>query len=473
MKRLSLALLLPGLVALCFEPARWLVGTWIHAGYDSVGAWVFALCVALVLRSVVSGPRRPAARATTQATLLLLGAAGIRLAGRLLDVNHIGAMALALDAWALGLALGLHTRPWAVNPGRLAALFALSLPIKQLLQHFLGFPLRLASTQAAAVVLRLFEPGLEVDGTLLSGPGAELAVDLPCSGAQGLFLLAVAAMAMGSIRQVRPATIGLGLLAVLGGALLANALRLVVLFLGPTEELLAEPTHSLVGLAALGVGVLPAALLAWRAKGLAPEPGDAHPGPGLPPVAAGVLSLVAIAASLAPGKPLDVSEAIEAPGLPTNIGAWAGQARPLSDKEALYFERFGGSVDKRVYGGEHAAMLIRTTMPVRHLHAPHNCLLGAGHEVTRLGVEPGHIPTTVYKTVDPQGDAWRIEASFVDTTGAGVASVSQVFWRWARTPDGAWSLVERIHPWSACEAAPQSCDAFDAALFSALDLEVP
>ena len=471
MSRLAPWLLAPGLVALCYEPATWLVGTWIHAGYDSVGAWVFALCVALVARSVVSGPARPDAAARTRATWLLLGAAGIRLAGRLLDVHHVGAVALALDAWALALVLGLHTRPWPVAPARLAALFALSLPIKQLLQHFLGFPLRVASTHAAALVLRPFAPGLEVEGTLLKSPGVELAVDLPCSGAQGLFLVAVAAMALACLRRLRPRDWILGTLAVVGGALLANALRLVVLFLGPTEALLAEPAHSLVGVAALAVGILPVALLAWRARPLAaaaPPPGE---GRALSPWAAAGFSLVAVAVSLAPGKPMDVSAPIESPGLPANLGPWAGAAVDLDDKERLYFDRFGGSVDKRLYGDVHGAMLVQTTMPVRHLHAPHNCLLGAGHEVTRLGVRPGHIPTTVYKTTDPQARSWRIDASFVDAEGGGVATVSQVFWRWIGQPEGPWSLVERIHPWSVCEASPESCHSFDAALFAALDLE--
>ncbi len=142
MRRLALLLLIPGLLALSYEPATWLVKTWVHAGYDSVGAWVFALCVALTLRSVLSGPADQDNTSSSRATWLLLGAAGIRLAGCLLEVNHIGAVALALDAGALGLALRLHARPWPVNPGRLAALFALSLPIKQLLQHFFGFSAR-------------------------------------------------------------------------------------------------------------------------------------------------------------------------------------------------------------------------------------------------------------------------------------------------------------------------------------------
>ncbi|MCP4808053.1 MAG: exosortase T [Proteobacteria bacterium] len=469
-RRLALVLLLPGLVALVVEPATWLVGTWVHAGYDSVGAWVFVLCLMLAARSVWSGPGSPDPSASRKAIALLVAAAGIRLLGRLLDVNHVGALALALDAWALGLALRLGTRPWPVSPWRLAALFALSLPIKQLLQHFMGFPLRLTSTRLAGAVLAPFYPSMSVEGTFLTRPGVELSVDLPCSGAQGLFLLAVFAMAIATVRRI-PSARGLALVvSVLLGALLANAARLIALFVGPTEALLAEPAHSSLGVACLAVGALPIAITALTSPAL--EPRTPLSGPSLQPHPAVTLlfSLACLLVAVAPGHPMDVSDPIVGRGLPTNLGALAGEDVPLEDKEADYFERFGGQVDKRLYG-PHSALLVQTTMPVRHLHAPHDCLLGAGHTVTRLGVEPGHIPTTVYKTVDPDGHAWRVEASFVDPVGGGVATVSQVFWRWVQTPSGAWSLVERIHPWDLCEARPDACDAFDTTLFNALDLE--
>ena len=469
-RHLALLLLAPGLLALIAEPAVWLVGTWVHAGYDSVGAWVFALCVGLVLRAVLSGSAPPDPRATRLALALLLGAAAIRLGGRLLDVNHVGALALALDVWALGLALRLRARPWPVSPWRLAALFGLSLPIKQLLQHFLGFPLRLASTKLAGWILAPFTPDLQVQGTFLTRPGVELSVDLPCSGAQGLFLLGVVGMALATVRHLELRR-GLALaLAVVVGALLANAARLVALFVGPTEQLLAEPTHSMVGLVALGVGAVPVLAVAWTSRPLSPRLPPSGPALAPHPALALAFSLVCLLVARAPGHPVDVSSPIQGHGLPTNLGLLVGEPVALDDKEAAYFDRFGGSVEKRLYG-PHSALLVQTTMPIRHLHAPHNCLLGAGHTVTRLGVEPGHIPTTVYKTVDPSGNAWRVEASFVDPSGGGVATVSQVFWRWVGQPAGAWSLVERIHPWGLCELDPDACDAFDTTLFHALDLE--
>ena len=50
---------LPGIVALIAEPLFWLVRTWTDPSYQSEGALVAAVAIALVLRSVASGPAAP------------------------------------------------------------------------------------------------------------------------------------------------------------------------------------------------------------------------------------------------------------------------------------------------------------------------------------------------------------------------------------------------------------------------------
>ena len=87
-----------------------------------------------------------------------------------------------------------------------------------------------------------------------------------------------------------------------------------------------------------------------------------------------------------------------------------------------------------------------------------------------MGVVPGAIPTVLYRSVAPDGTAWRVEASFLSDRGERASSVSEVVWGWHRAPGAAWSLVERISPWSACEIAPERCRSFDRALFASLDL---
>jgi hypothetical protein len=193
--------------------------------------------------------------------------------------------------------------------------------------------------------------------------------------------------------------------------------------------------------------------------------------------AAAALGLAAALVLLAPARPLDVSGAVAPIALPATLGGWRGSAADHAPAERAYFERFGGRVAKAAYadgpGPGHQVILVRTTSPLRHLHAPDRCLVGAGHRVTRVGVRPPSardLPTVVWRSVDPDGRAWRVEASFVGPRGETAASVSEVVWTWLFDRGGAWTLVERVSPWDACPADPAGCAAFEAALFAALDL---
>ena len=54
--------------------------------------------------------------------------------------------------------------------------------------------------------------------------------------------------------------------------------------------------------------------------------------------------------------------------------------------------------------------------------------------------------------------------------GEAATSVSEVVWRWTSDPEATWSLIERITPWTTCEASPQRCREFEGALLASLDL---
>lgn len=189
------------------------------------------------------------------------------------------------------------------------------------------------------------------------------------------------------------------------------------------------------------------------------------------------LSTAFIAIALAPHRPIDVSAPIEAPGLPVNLAGRLGEGLPISDKEAAYLATYGGHLDRRAWtdasGHTHAAMVMRTTAPVRHLHPARHCMLGAGHTVERLGVRPGSVPTTVWRSTAPDGRAWRVETSLVSARGEAASTTSEVVWRWMAAPGTAWMLVERISPWERCQDQPGACTSFDNDLFTALDLERP
>lgn len=487
--RLSTALMIPGLVALVAEPAIWLVHSWSDPSYQSDGGWVAALVAAMLLRSLWSGLALPDPRATRWAWRLLLATAAVRLAGRLLAVKTIGALALVLDVGALALLLGVGRRPWAVGPFALAALGCLALPVEHLTQRLLGHPLQLLAARSAELVLKPCFPALERQGTLLLHPDVSLAIDLPCSGARGIVLLAGIALALLCRRSVRAARLCAGLLAVFAGALLANVLRIVSLFLGTIAgfDVVAEPWHSAIGSASLVVGSLPLLFVAAGAEPRKPRRalalGWSRPSslgwstrrPSLPGwIPALVVSAVGLGIAFAPESPLDRTAAGLGQSLPENVGAFSGVVAPLLEQERRYYARYGGGVQKRVYrdgsGASHTALLVHTRAPLRHLHGPDRCLLGAGHEVTRIGVRPGRIPTVVYRSDGPDGSSWRVQASFVSDRGAAASGVSEAVWRWLEKPEVAWNLIERISPWELCEAEPLRCERLDAALFRALDL---
>jgi len=483
-RQLKIGLAGAGVMALMAEPALWLLRTWTDASYESHGAWVAAAVAGLLLRSVWSGGASPDPAARRLAWRLLIATALIRLAGRLLAVKTLGALALVVDVAALAMLLGVARRPWALHPLALAAFSTLALPVEHLLQRLAGYPLQLAAASLAERVLAPLFPDLARHGTLLAHPDIALAVDLPCSGARGLVLFSALGLALLCRRRAGSAgALGLAL-AVIGGAALANALRVISLFVAASLDapLSDGVWHELLGLACLAVGALPLLQIAGRLP--MREPRRSLRGTPLPRFSATPLSwpsALAVAAlgfgvSLAPEHPLDVTTASAGPGLPSRLGDFEGEPVPLSEQERHYFARYGGGAYKQVYddgsGQPHTALLVRTRSPLRHLHGPDRCLLGAGHRVTRVGVRMHPVPTVLYRSVAPDGRSWRVEASFVSESGRLATGVSEVVWLWLEHPQETWQLVERISPWSVCELEPERCDRLDAALFASMDLPV-
>jgi exosortase/archaeosortase family protein len=76
-------------------------------------------------------------------------------------------------------------------------LLALSLPLVSTLQFYLGYPLRLPTTQLSALLLRLCGIHVHANGTTLLWAGERVIVDAPCSGIHmawaGLFVAATLA----------------------------------------------------------------------------------------------------------------------------------------------------------------------------------------------------------------------------------------------------------------------------------------
>ncbi len=471
---LALLTALP-LVGLAAEPARWLARTWSDPAWENDGWLAAALALGLALVSLRSGP--PASRPGLDpvALGLLGGAAAARLVGRLLAVHLVGAAALVLDVAALARLGGLSSRPRPASPAALAALFALSLPLEGAAQRLFGFPLQLLAARLAELALSPFVSGLVRDGTLLSGPGVGLAVDLPCSGARGLTMgLALLFALLVSRRAGALQAAGLVGLALVG-ATAGNAARIVGLFLGAMAELpiAEEPLHSLFGLAGLLLGALPLVFAARALPAREPSgPSDAELPSPLRFAAPALATVALVALVFVPERPLDVQARASAASLPERLGAFHGTPLQLSEAEERQLQRWGGQVEKRAYddglGAPIVALVSHTRAPLRHLHGPDRCLAAAGHRVERLGVRPGAVPVTLWRSTAPDGRVYRVETSLVSDRGEAAASIPEAIFRWARAPGATWTLVQRLTPWEACEARPGRCAGFGGALLDQL-----
>jgi len=181
--------------------------------------------------------------------------------------------------------------------------------------------------------------------------------------------------------------------------------------------------------------------------------------------------VLALGLPFLPQKPLDVSDPVALAALPRQLSGWVGQDSPLSPKEELYFKLYGGAAVRRQYG-PYSLLLVATETPLRHLHGPDVCLRGAGHKVTYLGnrritLAEQEIPSALYRSVDPQGQAWRVDVTYLSDRGHLSANIAEVTWRWLQEPERRWTMVQRIAPWSASERQRQN---WEFAALRALDL---
>jgi hypothetical protein len=238
-----------------------------------------------------------------------------------------------------------------------------------------------------------------------------------------------------------------------------------------------QPWHDLIGLGALMIPCL--ALFVWsvcckpktadsrNAQILLSAPKARHRGPGL------LTGAAALAAALVivnlPRTPVDVSAMPDEVQLPLVLGGQAQKPVPLSDREAAYFTRYGGSAAKAEYGNM-GLLVTRTASPLRHLHAPEDCLRGLGFEVAYLGAIFEPLPTAVYRVIAPDGARYRIEVSFVPDRGEATYNVATAVWRWLNGEARSWTAVQRITP----EASDPAIQAqFTRAVVAAMDLAAP
>jgi len=470
---------------LAIEPVLWLVRTWRDPSYDSHGGWVALIAAGLFAWSVSSEAPDRAAPKARLAVILLIGTAAVRLAGQVLAVNTIGAAALVIDVYAIGLLCGLASRRRAVSPGWLALCFAFSLPLERILQRVIGYGLQSLSADGSCILLGALFDNVTCTGVRIVIAGVDVLVDLPCSGARSALLLLLFFCVAAAFCKPRPAQALAGLAITLGAALAANVLRISALAIGIAQpalyggiDVMQQPWHDALGLAALLAGAIPVILWgrwSWpkSTRGAARVMPAAGASGGLVSrhrslVLAAVFLVLAVAIVSLPRRPVDVVRRDLAIELPERLAGHRARRVALLPREKAYFVQYGGAAAKAVYG-PYGLLVVRTSAPLRHLHTPDDCLRGLGFDVDYLGVAHAPVPTAIYRARAPSGRAYRVQVSFVSEKGHVTSNVAEAVWRWLQSPGGAWSMVQRIMPLDDSDTART---AWDRAVFAALDLPV-
>ncbi|MET0744896.1 MAG: exosortase T, partial [Microvirga sp.] len=388
--------LLAGAAVLAWHPVLWLVITWTDPSYASDGA-LAALGVAALGLWSLSSPRTAQRQPRPMVILSLAIMALVRFAAEALGVNVLGALTLAVDVGALAAWAGLAQRRRAVSPLWLGVVFLFALPVERVLQRTMGYGLQSLSAEGACGLLALADPSVSCAGIRILMNGREALVDLPCSGARSLIVLLALFSVCAALARPRPLRAWVGLGITVAAALGANVVRIAMLAVGIAYpdavgvDVMAAPWHEGIGLLALAAGAAP--ILVWfravpaRAR-IQVGPCRIRPpraaSPSIPLAGAALFLACALLIIAVPARPVDVAQENPPLELPARLGTHPARFEPLTAQETAYFTQYGGSAARAAYGGNTLTM-VRTSAPLRHLHAPDECLRGLGHTVRHMG----------------------------------------------------------------------------------------
>lgn len=488
---LPVALLGVGAVVLAAAPLQWLAHTWVDPSYQSQGALGFLAAAGLFVWSLTSRQSETARLDRRLAVGLLVATAFVRLAGEALAVNTLGALALVIDVYALALLAGLKSRDRSVSPFWLAICFAFALPVERIVQRLIGFGLQHLSADGACVLLNAGFRDVMCDGVRIVIEGVDVLVDLPCSGARAFLLLMLLHSVCACVVQPSVWRAAAGIAVALASAFLSNVLRISFLAIGiamPERlfdiDVMQQPWHDMIGLATLVLGGLP--ILVWSGRQTPPRRAPtaaarqvpdslAKDGWWLEPrqpkrssriVPAFLFAIAALAIVNVPRTAIDVAKRGLEIQLPAQLEGYRATAVPLQEAERAYFVQYGGAAAKASYG-ENNLLVVRTSAPLRHLHAPEDCLRGLGFEVTYLGTRYDPVATASYEATAPDGSRHRIDVSFVADDGTVTASISHAIWHWLQNPQTVWTAIQRIGP---ADQPDTQRRAFDHAVAASFDL---
>jgi len=469
------------LLLLAYEPVIWLINTWQDDSFDSTGVWAFIATALLLLWSASSALTSQRSAKTQLAIALLVCTAVLRLLGQVLAINTLGALALVVDVYAIALLLRVKQREHSISAGWLALLFAFSLPVERIIQRIAGYGLQELSSTFSCSLLTGTMDNVACHGTRIAVEGKQFLIDLPCAGTNSLVVLAIS-MTVGMV-LARPGYRQslLAMFIVLVSALLSNILRILLLVSGSLSDelqilgidVMQQPWHDITGLLALlpfllltiyfsfkiyHKPILPHAFIdkiCWtvpdciRHDGWWLESKKSYTLSRtlLPLLFASLFLLIAFTTINLKRQALDVQTTVPMRNLPVMLAHQYAQDVALLPKEKAYFTQFGGDARKAIYGTRQL-LVSKTSSPLRHLHAPDECLRGLGFEVSYLGTVDQPVSTAIYKAISPDGQVWKVAISFISNDGKVTTNVSEAIWQWLKQPGQVWYSLQRISPWA-------------------------
>ncbi|MCU0950435.1 MAG: archaeosortase/exosortase family protein, partial [Burkholderiaceae bacterium] len=383
------------------------------------------------------------------------------------------AAGIAMLALAVLLTALLPPRPAAA----LTTLLLLSLPVIASLNFYLGYPLRVATAQAAAPLLALLGIDAQPAAAALLFRGRTVLVDAPCAG---IGMLWVGSYTAALLSYLNGADARRTLLHAVAAAVLvfsANVLRNVALFF-PEAGLIALPAaaHDAIGLAAFALALGPVVWLTqWRLA--ARPPALLHTSPHASTQAAAAPSCTTPAAT-ADDRPLRraratfVGACLAAAAVPLAALALPDRADPaarpaagepiewptafrgqpltqlaLTPLEARFAARFPGVI-ARYAAGPDVLVLRHVTQPTRQLHPAVDCFRAAGFAVDapRAMVDDAGQAWRCFVAIAPDGQRLRVCERIASVRGDGAwTDVSAWFWA-AWRGGGPWWATTVITP---------------------------
>ncbi|MCU0938511.1 MAG: archaeosortase/exosortase family protein [Burkholderiaceae bacterium] len=422
---------------------------------------ILALATVLVL---VARDRAQLAAPTPRA-LIASGALAVLAAAALWWLPALLAAAIAMLAIAICVTAMLPRRP--ATP--MVTLLLLSLPLIASLQFYLGFPLRVATAQAAAPLLALLGIEAAPAGAALLFDGRTVLIDAPCAGIGMLWVGSYTAALLSYLNGAgarRTLANGVGATAIVFAA---NLLRNVALFFVEAGLIEAPAAaHDAVGLAAFALAIVPiVALTQWRTTPAAAKPPHPIRAPSLKPprlaratyvgacLAAAVVPLVALAVTrdagdaAAPVRSSLSSMTAAAIDWPTTFRGQPLTQLALTPLEVRFAHRFPGAI-ARFGAGREVLVLRHVTQPTRQLHPAADCFRAAGFTTSapRAHVDADGAAWSCF-VADRDGERLRV-CERIERADRTQAWTDVSAWYWsalrARGSDAAWWATTVITP---------------------------